>query len=239
MAAIDILTFIQHAATVTHVAEHPAQYSSMFERLAVWCTQVIDTIHYPGIFFLMALESMIAPIPSEAVMPFAGFLAYEGKMSMPWIALASTLGSIVGSMVSYWLGMYGGRPLVLKIGRYLLLNVHHLDATERFFKRFGGATVFICRFIPVVRHFISIPAGMGRMPLAQFLIMTAVGALCWNMFLAWAGWKLKENWESLRDYFHYVDIVILAFILLVIVAFFVRQIIEWRAQRSAGRMKTD
>jgi membrane protein DedA with SNARE-associated domain len=211
---------------------------SVFEHITEWCTHVIELSGYPGVFFLMALESMIAPIPSEAVMPFAGFLAYDGKMSMVWIGLWSTLGSISGSMVSYWLGIYGGRPLVLKVGRYLLLNVHHLDATERFFNRFGNVTVFICRFIPVVRHFISIPAGMGRMPIWHFIIMTTVGAACWNMFLAWAGWYLNANWEDLREYFHIIDIVILVAILLVVAAFIARQIIEWRAQRRA-RMAED
>ena len=207
---------------------------SVFEHITEWCTHVIELSGYPGVFFLMALESMIAPIPSEAVMPFAGYLAFDGKMSMVWIGIWSTLGSITGSMISYWMGLYGGRPLVLKIGRYLLLNVHHLDATERFFNRYGNATVFICRFIPVVRHFISIPAGMGRMPIVSFLIMTTIGAAIWNMFLAWAGWKLNENWEELREYFHIIDIVIVVAILLVVAAFIIRQIIEWRAQRKAG-----
>jgi membrane protein DedA with SNARE-associated domain len=201
--------------------------------MSEWCTHVIDLAHYPGLFVLMALESMVVPIPSEAVMPFAGFLAYEGKMSMVLIALWSTLGSLVGSLISYWVGMYGGRPLVLKLGKFLLLNVHHLDATERFFNRFGGATVFICRFIPVIRHFISIPAGMGKMPMRMFIPMTLIGASIWNMFLTWAGWKLRENWESLRGYFHWVDIIIAAIILLVVAAFITRQIVEWRAQKKA------
>ena len=156
-------------------------------------------------------------------------------MSMLWIGLWSTLGSITGSMISYWLGMYGGRPLVLKVGKYLFLNVHHLDATERFFLRNGPVTVFICRFIPVVRHFISIPAGMGRMPLRMFIPMTLIGAAIWNMFLAWAGWKLRENWESLRGYFHWIDIAIAAIICFLILAFIVRQIVEWRAQREASK----
>jgi membrane protein DedA with SNARE-associated domain len=183
----------------------------------------------------MALESMVVPIPSEAVMPFAGFLIFEQKMTWIGVGFSSIFGSISGSMISYWIGMYGGRPLVLKVGKYLLLNVHHLDATERFFNRFGPVTVFICRFIPVVRHFISIPAGMGRMPLKMFIPMTLIGALIWNMFLAWAGFKLRENWERLRGYFHWIDIVIAAIICFLILAFIVRQIVEWRAQKAASQ----
>ncbi len=202
---------------------------SVFEQIAEWCTHVIELGGYPVLMGLMALESMIAPIPSEAVMPFAGFLAYDGKMTMFLIGVWSTAGSILGSMLSYWMGMYGGRPLVLKVGKYLLLNVHHLDATERFFNRYGGVTVFICRFIPVVRHFISIPAGMGRMPYLTFIIYTAVGACAWNMILAWVGFKLKENWEAAREYFHYVDMVIVVGIAVVLILFVIGQI---RARRN-------
>jgi membrane protein DedA with SNARE-associated domain len=204
---------------------------SVFEQITQWCTHVIDLGGYPVLSGLMALESMIAPIPSEAVMPFAGFLVYEGKMSMLLVGIWSTFGSVVGSTVSYWIGLYGGRPLVLKVGKYLFLNVHHLDATERFFNRWGTWTVFICRFIPVVRHFISIPAGMGRMPFALFLIYTAVGACIWNVFLAWAGFKLKENWDSLRGYFHYVDMFILAAGLIVIALYIIGQIRHHRNEK--------
>ncbi len=235
MLTMNLLIFLQQATEQVgeYAAENGAGHTSIFEAISEWCTHVIDVTHYPGVFFLMALESMIAPIPSEAVMPFAGFLAFEGKMSMAWIAVWSTLGSITGSLLSYWMGMYGGRPLVLKVGKYLLLNVHHLDATERYFNRYGAWTVFICRFIPVVRHFISIPAGMGRMPMRRFLPMTIIGAFMWNMFLAWAGFKLRENWNSLRDYFHYIDIVIVVMIGLVVAAFIWRQIMEWHAQKKS------
>lgn len=224
---LNILLLLQHTADTA------AEHISIFERISEWCTNVIQVTHYPGVFFLMALESMIAPIPSEAVMPFAGFLISMGEMTWPLVALWSTLGSIVGSLVSYWMGMYGGRPLVLKVGKYLLLNVHHLDATERYFNKYGPITVFICRFVPVVRHFISIPAGMGKMPMVTFLSMTVVGAFMWNMFLAWAGYWLKENWQDLKGYFHWIDRIIIAMILLVIVAFIIRQVVEWKAQKNS------
>lgn len=222
-----------------HTSETAAEHTSIFERISEWCTHVIQVTYYPGVFFLMALESMIAPIPSEAVMPFAGFLIFMGEMTWFGVALWSTLGSVVGSLISYWMGMYGGRPLVLKVGKYLLLNVHHLDATERYFNKYGPVTVFICRFVPVVRHFISIPAGMGRMPMITFLPMTLIGAFMWNMFLAWAGYKLKENWQQLKGYFHWIDIVIVVMILAVIALFIFRQIIEWKAQKKQAAESGD
>jgi membrane protein DedA with SNARE-associated domain len=207
---------------------------SVFEHVTIWATHTIQVLGYPGLALLMALESMIAPIPSEAVMPFAGFLAFEGKMTMPFIGLWSTLGSIVGSLISYYLGMWGGRPVILKIGKYLFLNVHHLDATERFFNRHGGITVFICRFIPVVRHFISIPAGMGKMPIKLFVIYTVVGAGIWNITLAWVGFNLRQRWDALAPYFHTVDKVILIAALIVIAMFIWGQIAARRANKSAS-----
>ena len=206
---------------------------SVFEHVTIWATHTIEALGYVGLAFLMALESMIAPVPSEAVMPFAGFLAYEGKMSMTLIGIWSTAGSIVGSVISYYIGLYGGRPLVLKVGKYLLLNVHHLDATERFFNRYGGMTVFVCRFIPVVRHFISLPAGTGKMPMSWFLLYTAIGACMWNMILAWAGFKLRERWDALTPYFHTVDKVILALGLAAIAVFIVVQVIARRRATPA------
>jgi len=182
---------------------------SVFEQITIWATGLIAVLGYPGVLFLMALESMIAPIPSEAVMPFAGFLVAEGQMNM----------LIIGSLISYYIGLWGGRALVLKVGKYLLLNEHHLELTEKFFQKRGDLTVFISRFIPVVRHFISIPAGMGKMPLVPFLIYTAVGAGLWNWILADAGFRLRSNWASITPYFHIVDKVILGVIALAMIWF--------------------
>src|SRR5574341_163939 len=129
-----------------------------------WAVKCMDVAGYAGAGALMALESMIAPVPSEAVMPFVGFLVQDGKWNL-WLAiLATSTGSMVGSLLSYYMGYYGGKPLVLKVGKYLLLNVHDLEKTEAFFhKRASTWTLLLSRFIPVVRHFVSIPAGMGRM----------------------------------------------------------------------------
>jgi membrane protein DedA with SNARE-associated domain len=184
-------------------------------------TQAIDAMGYPGVAFLMMLESMVAPVPSEAVMPFAGSLIPAGRFTFLGVALASTLGSIVGSLLSYAMGYYGGRPFVLRFGRYLLLNPHDLEVTERFFRRRGAAAILVARFIPVVRHLISIPAGMGKMNLWRFSIYTILGAGGWNCFLTWLGLHLGRHWESIQRYSKPIDIVVLA-LLLVAVVYFVR-----------------
>lgn len=158
----------------------------------------------------MMFESMVLPIPSEAVMPFAGFLIADGHFTYAAVILVSTLGSIVGSLISYYIGYYGGRPLVEKFGKYLLLNKHHLDMTEKYFNKRGELTIFISRFIPVVRHLISIPAGMGKMNIFKFCLYTIIGAAMWNAFLAWVGYKLKNNWNEVLKYSSIIDIVVVA-----------------------------
>jgi membrane protein DedA with SNARE-associated domain len=179
------------------------------EFLCHYNTLLISYLGYVGIFLLMALESMIFPIPSELVMPFAGFLIVTGEFGVVPVIVASTLGSIAGSLLSYGMGLLG-EPVVLRYGRYLLLNRHHLEWTETFFFRHGGKTIFIARFIPVVRHLISIPAGLARMPLIPFIIYTAVGATLWNGFLTLLGMQLRENWWIIQRYTHILDYFVVA-----------------------------
>ena len=192
------------------------------ETVSNFAVKCLDVTGYFGAGLLMALESMIAPVPSEAVMPFVGFLVADGSWNL-WIAIGVTsLGSVIGSLISYVMGYYGGKPVVLKVGKYLLLNPHDLFITEKFFHRRGGtATVFISRFIPVVRHLISIPAGIGRMPLIPFLVATLIGATMWNSFLLLCGMKLREHWPVVQTYSHQIDLVV-GVILLAGVAWFVR-----------------
>ena len=179
------------------------------DALCYYNTWFINQCGYVGVFLLMALESMVAPIPSELVMPFAGFLIFTGEFNVVPVIVASTLGSIVGSLLSYGLGMLG-KPVVLRYGRYLLLNPHHLEWTEKFFARHGGKTIFISRFIPVVRHLISIPAGLARMPLIPFILYTAVGATLWNGFLTYLGFRLRQNWPVIQKYTHILDYFVVA-----------------------------
>jgi membrane protein DedA with SNARE-associated domain len=179
-----------------------------FETLFFFFVDVIAAGGYWGVFILMGLESMVAPVPSEAVMPFAGYLVAIGKFNMITVIISSGMGSITGSLISYFIGLKGGKPLVLRFGKYLLLDLNHLDATERFFSRYGEKAIFICRFIPVVRHFISIPAGVGKMDLAKFCIYTIVGATIWNAILAFVGLWLGEKWGIVHHYSRYLDLLV-------------------------------
>lgn len=180
------------------------------EKIAFWATAFIASTGYIGIFVLMVMESMIFPVPSEAVMPFAGFNIVDGNLTWIGVIIASTLGSIVGSLISYYIGYYGGKPFIARFGKFFLLNQHHLELSEKFFAKRGEITIFIARFVPVVRHFISIPAGFGKMNLTKFIIFTTIGAGMWNTFLTWVGYSLRENWDEVMTYSHAIDVVVLA-----------------------------
>jgi membrane protein DedA with SNARE-associated domain len=199
--------------------------------IADFAVRCLDATGYAGAAFLMALESMIAPIPSEAVMPFVGFQVADGKWNL-WLAVLTTsAGSLVGSLISYYMGYYGGKPVVLKVGKYLLLDRHDLEITERFFQhRSGTLTLFISRFVPVVRHLISIPAGIGRMPITPFCLATAIGATLWNGFLLACGMKLREHWNVVMKYSHEVDLVVVL-LLMIGLAWFLRSRLTRRNSR--------
>ena len=171
---------------------------------------------YPGIFLLMALESMIVPLPSELVMPFAGFLIAQGKFSLSLVIVASSLGSLLGSLLSYFMGKYGGNRLVLQWGKYVFLDTDDLAKTEQWFARQGEKTIFISRFIPVVRHLISIPAGIGKMNLKKFCFYTLAGATIWNSILTYAGYLLGQHWRLLRMYSEYISLPVAILVLSVL-----------------------
>ncbi len=189
------------------------------EKIVEYITIGMSSAGYYGLFILMALESMIAPVPSEVIMPFAGYLVLQGRFNF-WIAvLVSSLGSIFGSLLSYYIGIYGGRPLVLKFGKYLLLEEEHLEWTEKWFKKQGDKTIFISRFVPVVRHLISIPAGIARMPIHKFIIYTFIGASMWNFILLYAGLKLGSHWNKIYDFSKELDIIFVAVVILFLAYF--------------------
>jgi membrane protein DedA with SNARE-associated domain len=187
----------------------------MVEYIVEFIVQIMAVLHYPGLVLMMALESMVAPVPSEIVMPFAGFLVVQGKFTFLGATLASSLGTLIGSLIGYYMGKWGGYPLVIRFGRFLLLDVKHLDWTVRWFEKHGEITIFICRFVPVVRHLISIPAGVGNMNLVKFCVYTLIGGTIWNVILLVAGMKLKEHWEVIHHYSHLIDYVFVAGILAV------------------------
>ncbi|MEM4267095.1 MAG: DedA family protein, partial [Candidatus Nanoarchaeia archaeon] len=161
----------------------------MIDWLVNTITSIISSIGYVGIAILMALESMVTPVPSEIVMPFVGYLIAQGKFTFLTAAIVSAVGCLVGGLISYYIGYYGGRTLVRRVGKYLLLDESHLTWTENWFKKHGEKTIFFSRFIPAVRHVISIPAGTGKMNLAKFSIYTFAGSLIWNSILIYAGIK--------------------------------------------------
>src|SRR3989344_7547109 len=185
---------------------------------------VISTTGYAGIFFLMALESMITPIPSELVMPFAGFLVSGGQLDLVLVVLAGAFGSLIGSLISYYAGMLLGRPILLKYGRFLLLNEKHLALTEQWFAKYGSKAIFIGRLIPVVRHLISIPAGFAKMNILKFSVYTFAGAFLWCSILTYWGIILKENWHTILKYTEIIDIFIAAAIIAVAVFFYFRYV---------------
>jgi len=186
--------------------------------------QVVSFLGYFGIFILMACESMILPMPAELVMPFAGFLAATGKMNFILIIVFSSLGSICGSLISYYIGKIGGIAFVRKFGRYLLLDEDDLLKTKKWFRKSGDKTIFFSRFIPVVRHIISIPAGIGKMDLKKFCIYTIAGATIWNTILAYFGYLLGKNWLLVRQYTEPVSVAVTVAILAVACWFVYRHI---------------
>ncbi len=185
--------------------------------LAILSGFVISTISamgYTGIVLLMAIESACIPLPSEVIMPFSGYLVYTGRFNLWWVATAGAIGCNVGSVVAYELGYYGGRLLVMKYGKWILLSQTDVDWADRFFTRYGAAAVFLGRLLPVIRTFIALPAGIARMPRVPFHLYTFAGSWPWCFGLAWLGMKAGENWRYLGKYFHQFDVVIGAVLLI-------------------------
>ncbi len=204
------------------------------EFLAQYITAFIQTTGYPGVFVLMVMESMVFPVPSEAVMPFAGFLIFEKNFTFHGIIFFSTLGSIVGSLISYFLGAKGGKYFVDRFGKYLLLDAKELKYTEKIFHQYGEITIFLSRFIPVVRHLISIPAGIGGMNICRFSIYTIIGAGLWNSFLTVAGFYLKKNWVLVMQYSRIFDVIILIILSGMVILFIAHRVRKIGCTRSKG-----
>ena len=200
--------------------------------LAHLAVEILTATGYVGLFLLMAGESMVLPIPSEAVMPFAGYLVSTGEMSWAGAILASSLGSLVGSYASYLMGKHGFLPLVMRYGKYVFVQPHHVEKAHLFFSTRGTLAVFLCRFIPGVRHVSSIPAGSGRMPLAPFLLASVAGATLWNTILLVIGYKVGQNADAIAQYKHLLDLV--GLLLLALVVGYV-----WYEARAARKAKTD
>jgi membrane protein DedA with SNARE-associated domain len=203
--------------------------------LAAFIKTVISSLGYPGISVLMGIESACVPLPSEVIMPFAGYLVYSGRFSS--LLVVATLGAIgcnLGSVLAYEVGAYGGRPLIEKYGRYILMKQHDVEVADKFFQRFGSITVFLGRLLPVVRTFIALPAGIARMNRAKFHLYTFVGSWPWCYALAYVGQQLGERWDTdprLKHILHRFDALIVV-VLVIGIVYFVQS--HWRNRVRAN-----
>jgi membrane protein DedA with SNARE-associated domain len=205
--------------------------------LLPYITGIISAIGYPGVALLMAIESACIPLPSEIIMPFAGYVVYQGKMNLLLAATAGAIGCNLGSVVAYWVGAYGGRPMVEKYGRYVLMSKRDLDRVDHYFQKYGSITVLIGRLLPVVRTFIALPAGIARMPQLRFHVYTFVGSWPWCFALAYAGLKAGESWDSpdsmLKHVLHKADAAVILLVLAGVI-WFVWSHLKHRGEANAA-----
>ena len=197
--------------------------ASITDKLAEFATNVVGDLGLPGIFLLMTLESACIPIPSEATMLFAGFNVHNGHYSLFAVTAVGVVANVVGSWVAYAVGYYGRLELVERHGNKLHIKQSHLALAERWFERWGAPAVFFSRMLPIVRTFISLPAGVARMPFIRFTVLTLLGCIPWVFMLAFIGKQAADRWTSWRDSLHYVDYAVAALIVIGIVYLVVRR----------------
>lgn len=184
----------------------------MLENVAQWIIHVISTLGYPGIILTMAIESALIPLPSEVIMPFSGFLVSTGKFNIHLVAISGAVGNLIGSLLAYGLGYWGQeaviRKFIKKYGKWILVTEKELDSAERLMTKYENSIILLSRIVPGVRTIISLPAGIAHLPILRFIILTFVGSLVWSYFLAYIGFTLGENWQTLGVYFHSADAII-------------------------------
>mgnify|MGYP001619207305 CR=1 FL=1 len=188
----------------------------IIESVSGWALKVIDQSGYFGIFILSALESAAVPIPSEVVVPFAGFLVQQGRFSFWGVVSLVSSANLAGGAGIYWISRLAGRPILERFGKYILVSNRELDEAERLFQKHGSKFVLIGRILPVIRTFISVPAGVAKMNFLKFSFYTYFGSLPWNFALVLAGFKAGENWDILSSYFRQFDFVIIGLILIAV-----------------------
>jgi membrane protein DedA with SNARE-associated domain len=199
---------------------------SLFLGLTEWIVAVVETIGYPGIFALMVIEGIITPIPSEFIMPFAGYLVSLGRLNIALVIAVGTAGAAIGNVVAYYIGARVGRPLIARYGRYIGLGEDDLAWAESWFARFGTLGVLLGHAVPGVRSIISFPAGIGRMDLRRFVAFSTIGAAIWNTILVVAGFYLVERWTLFAETTDNVDLYIVGAVIAILVAY-----IAWRHAR--------
>ena len=205
--------------------------ASVTDKLTTFATDVVGDLGLPGIFLLMAPESACIPIPSEATMLFAGFNVDKGEYSLFSAVAVGSVANLVGSWIAYAVGYYGRIELLEKHGRALHVKPSHLAWADRWFERYGAPAVFFSRMLPIIRTFISLPAGVARMPFWKFSVLTLAGCVPWIFMLTCIGKQVGANWEDWKDSLHYVDYTVLALIVVGVVFLFVR----WRRNRNRAR----
>lgn len=203
----------------------------MLESFSHWVQSVVQAFGYPGIFVLITLESTLVPIPSELVMPFAGFMASQGKFSLAVILVINSAAAMLGSGICYWIGVVGGKPFLVSYGKYFLVRQHDIARTEAFFAKHGKKTILIARFLPVIRHVISVPAGIARMPLPGFFLQTFLGATAWGGTLILLGYYVGANWEVFSSTLKRIDLLIGTILVLALVALGIRFVVRRRRER--------
>ncbi len=209
--------------------------AGLIEKLALFTTAAISAMGYGGVVLLMGIESACIPLPSEIIMPFAGYLAYRGEFTLHGAALAGAVGCVAGSIPAYYVGKYGGRPAIERWGRYVLVSRREIELADRLFARWGQWVVLGGRLLPVIRTFIAFPAGVARMSVARFLVYTFVGSYPWCLALAWVGMKLGERWnqdQRLKAAFHRFDLAV-GVALAAFVAWFVWHKVRERRRAAA------
>jgi len=186
-----------------------AQSFNIIETLSNFIISVIEQLGYAGVFVGMTLESVGLPIPSEVIMPFAGYVVWEGGLTLIGITVAGTLGCLAGSLIAYYIGLWGGRPLLERYGKYVLISKRELDLADKWFEKYGDRAVFVSRLLPVVRTYISFPAGIVNMDVKKFSLYTVLGSLPWCFGLAYIGVLLGPHWEDIKGLFRYLDIAVI------------------------------
>ena len=199
---------------------------AILTHLGQFVVLIISSFGYAGVFFAMAIESACIPLPSEIILPFTGYMVFLHHFGFWPAAFAATLGNLFGSLVAYFIGVWGGRPFLKRYGRYFFINKRELAWTERLFDHYGEVTVFVGRILPIVRTFISLPAGIAKMNLWKMSLYTVLGAFLWCTFLIYVGQKLGENWNSLKPYFHRADVVVGGLIIIIVI------FVVWKRRKS-------
>jgi membrane protein DedA with SNARE-associated domain len=202
--------------------------AAITDRLADWATTVVGDLGLPGIFVLMTLESACIPIPSEPTMLFAGFNVDQGTYSFAAAVSVAVAANVVGSWIAYGVGRFGRYELIREHGKWLHITPERLDQAERWFEKYGGAAVFFSRMLPIVRTFISLPAGVAKMPFGRFTLYTFLGCIPWMAGLVFLGMTVDRNWEKWRDKLHYIDYLVLAALIVGGIWLLVR----WRRNRG-------